>query len=316
MKKELKALFLTSAIVLLIIRLYVFFEELRREGPGEWWHSIQINIFNIFPHGASFALYRISNLLLVVTTLILVIAVSIQSKLLIRITSIFPVLISVLAPLFFVIAGAYADGYRVAFHRYPTYLKFSRLNGFNLFSVEISNFYRISNGIISTILMIAIAVAGIVLTRKTHFTKVQENFQPSNTPEYSVASSMVLPTTDPKQWSIKLPGQDAQIVSTTTLRQWAKVGVVKPETLITEIKDGSIYPASQIPSVFSQKSWMTALLLSLFFGYLGVDRFYLGQVGLGIGKLLTLGGCGIWSFIDFILIAMRKVNDSTGAPLV
>jgi TM2 domain-containing membrane protein YozV len=50
-------------------------------------------------------------------------------------------------------------------------------------------------------------------------------------------------------------------------------------------------------------------------GTLGVDRFYLGQIGLGIGKLLTFGGCGIWQLIDIILIAMRKVTDNEGMPL-
>ena len=75
------------------------------------------------------------------------------------------------------------------------------------------------------------------------------------------------------------------------------------------------YQASQIPGVFSSKSYVTTLLLSFFLGSLGVDRFYLGQTGLGIGKLLTFGGCGIWTLIDFILIAMRKVTDSDGNPL-
>jgi TM2 domain-containing membrane protein YozV len=64
------------------------------------------------------------------------------------------------------------------------------------------------------------------------------------------------------------------------------------------------------------KSFTTALLLSFFLGGLGVDRFYLGHIGLGVAKLLTLGGCGIWAIIDFVLIATRQVNDSNGRPLV
>jgi TM2 domain-containing membrane protein YozV len=60
---------------------------------------------------------------------------------------------------------------------------------------------------------------------------------------------------------------------------------------------------------------MVALLFSIFLGYLGIDRFYMGQVGIGIGKLLTLGGCGIWYLIDIILIATRSSNDSLGLPL-
>lgn len=64
------------------------------------------------------------------------------------------------------------------------------------------------------------------------------------------------------------------------------------------------------------KSFTTALLLSLFLGSLGVDRFYLGYTGLGVAKLLTLGGCGIWSLIDFIMIATRKVPAADGSALV
>jgi TM2 domain-containing membrane protein YozV len=63
------------------------------------------------------------------------------------------------------------------------------------------------------------------------------------------------------------------------------------------------------------KSFLTALILSIFVGWLGVDRFYLGHIGLGILKLLTGGGCGIWYLIDIILIATRQVKDSEGRPL-
>jgi hypothetical protein len=65
----------------------------------------------------------------------------------------------------------------------------------------------------------------------------------------------------------------------------------------------------------AEKDWLVALLLSFFVGGLGVDRFYLGYVGLGVLKLVTLGGCGIWWLIDFILIAMNKLPDAEGNPL-
>jgi TM2 domain-containing membrane protein YozV len=52
-------------------------------------------------------------------------------------------------------------------------------------------------------------------------------------------------------------------------------------------------------------NWMLVLIMSIFFGQLGVDRFIMGQVGLGILKLITGGGCGIWWLIDVILIATK-----------
>ncbi|HYO49206.1 MAG TPA: TM2 domain-containing protein [Chloroflexia bacterium] len=69
------------------------------------------------------------------------------------------------------------------------------------------------------------------------------------------------------------------------------------------------------PTGYSDKPWLTTLLLSLFVGALGVDRFYLGYTGLGVVKLLTCGGCGIWALIDLILIVMDKLPDAQGRPL-
>ncbi len=52
-------------------------------------------------------------------------------------------------------------------------------------------------------------------------------------------------------------------------------------------------------------NWTLTLIMSIIFGQLGVDRFIMGQIGLGIVKLITLGGCGVWWIIDIILIATK-----------
>lgn len=63
-------------------------------------------------------------------------------------------------------------------------------------------------------------------------------------------------------------------------------------------------------SCLQLKSPFTALILSIFCGTLGIDRFYLGQTGLGVAKLLTCGGLGIWAIVDLFLImnATRDIN--------
>lgn len=65
----------------------------------------------------------------------------------------------------------------------------------------------------------------------------------------------------------------------------------------------------------SPKSWLAALILSLVGGWLGLDEFYLGNVGLGVAKLVTLGGAGIWWFVDIVLIATGFAQDAQGRRL-
>ena len=50
---------------------------------------------------------------------------------------------------------------------------------------------------------------------------------------------------------------------------------------------------------------LTVLVISFLGGYLGLDRFYCGQVGWGIVKLITVGGFGIWYLVDLAIAAYR-----------
>jgi hypothetical protein len=91
-------------------------------------------------------------------------------------------------------------------------------------------------------------------------------------------------------------------------------GQLKSDSLVRK-DEGHWFPAKEVPGLFSEKQWLVALLLSVFVGTLGIDRMYVGHVGLGIVKLITCGGLGVWYLIDIILFATGKVTDSRGLPL-
>ena len=67
--------------------------------------------------------------------------------------------------------------------------------------------------------------------------------------------------------------------------------------------------------VNEQKSFTVTILLAVFFGWSGAHRFYTGHIATGVLQLLTLGGCGLWTLIDFIMIIIGKFNTADGQAL-
>ena len=62
----------------------------------------------------------------------------------------------------------------------------------------------------------------------------------------------------------------------------------------------------------SEKRKLPAFLLCLFFGWLGVHRFYVGKVGTGVLQILTLGGLGLWTLLDLLVIVLGGFTDKEG----
>lgn len=122
---------------------------------------------------------------------------------------------------------------------------------------------------------------------------------------------------DPNQrFYVSVMGQEKGPFTVIEIRQMLANDQIKQNDMARPDQEDSMwFPVNRISGVVSDKSWITALLLSVFVGFLGVDRFYVGHTGLGVVKLITCGGLGIWAIIDIILFAVGRIRDSNGLPL-
>jgi TM2 domain-containing protein/uncharacterized protein DUF4339 len=118
-----------------------------------------------------------------------------------------------------------------------------------------------------------------------------------------------------EQFFLHSMGQEVGPYAWGDLQMMAASGSLRSDAQVRRAAGDGWFMAKDVLGLFSDKEWLVALLLSVFLGSLGIDRFYLGYTGLGIAKLLTCGGLGIWFLIDLILIALRKVPDANGRPL-
>lgn len=120
---------------------------------------------------------------------------------------------------------------------------------------------------------------------------------------------------------ISVLGQDQGPIEFGQLGQLALTNQIRPDTQVRTAESQHYFPARDVPGLYSDKEWLTTVLLAWLLGAFAVDRFYLGYTELGIIKLLVsiftclIGGV-VWQIIDLVLILLRKLPDAQGRPLL
>ncbi|KAK2191156.1 hypothetical protein NP493_58g04008 [Ridgeia piscesae] len=100
---------------------------------------------------------------------------------------------------------------------------------------------------------------------------------------------------------------------------------VKKTAVMCEVLEGiecygerTFLSRNEVPCIkYNGHYFVTTLIYSVLLGFLGMDRFCLGHTGTAVGKLLTLGGVGIWWIVDIILLALGELqpaDDSNWVP--
>ena len=113
---------------------------------------------------------------------------------------------------------------------------------------------------------------------------------------------------------VSVLGQEQGPLDFNGLAQMAVAGQVKGDTPVRSGDSQQYIAAKDVPGLFSDKEWLTMVLIAWIGGSLGIDKFYKGETGLGVVKLITCGGCGFWALYDAIMIALRKQHDVDGRP--
>ena len=145
----------------------------------------------------------------------------------------------------------------------------------------------------------------------------QSNSQDNNNPDPTVPDMQSNQPTVPPQPTVPdmqaqpvVPDMQAQPINNFETPQTSPVNTYQQQPA------NSYQQQPTNPSIQGGKNYLTAFLLSLIVGSLGIDRFYLGKVGTGILKLITFGGFGIWYLYDLIMVITNSTTDKNGAKLV
>ena len=89
-----------------------------------------------------------------------------------------------------------------------------------------------------------------------------------------------------------------------------------PNKPVIDIRDPATFASMGLDKEEEgQTSYVASYLFSYFLGFLGVDRYYRGFIRLGFLKMITLGGFGVWAFIDWLTTGLGKPRDSKGMLL-
>lgn len=109
----------------------------------------------------------------------------------------------------------------------------------------------------------------------------------------------------------QVPPQGYQQMPPQGYQQVPPQGYQQVPTIVVNNVNTNNVGGAGMPGI-SPKSKMVALILCIFLGTIGIHRFYVGKVGMGILYLLTGGLCGIGWIVDIIQIACGNFRDNMG----